>query len=313
MCVITDKNVKRTLAFALVPIAVINLYAGSKVVGKSLNEKVDEIPSQTIIATVDDYVVTSPAAQTEKSEFEKLYDIYIASGMNLDEILNTCDVNSELYISGLYVKLKNAGIPDDIIKKELHNIMMCGYSYTDTTEEVWLSMFGNILPTVSWEYNIMDYYYPLAKYIHFKECELEHISEYGDGRVTCNTLQEEFNNNFYEITYLDYVTDMVNTTDDVELITSLQRIINSNVDSEACLYELETIYEMAKIPMCVPEDLWNNQFRNLLQTVSNEENVCEIYYKLACYVHMLHCDYEHNITEFGTIECDVKELVLKNL
>ena len=313
MCVFTDKNVKRTLAFALVPIAVINIYAGSKVVGKALDKKVNDTPLQPIIVTVDDYVVTSPSVEVEKSEFEKLYDIYIASGKSLEEVLNINDVNSELYISGLYVKLKSAGISDDVIKRELNNIMMFGYSYTDTTEEVWLNMFGNIISTVSYEQNIMDYYYPLAKYIHLKECELEHKSEYGDGRITCNTLQDEYNNNFHEITYLEYVTDMVYATEDVVLTESLQRIINSNVDGEACLYELETVYTMARIPMCVPEELWNNQFKNLLQTVSNEENVCEVYYKLACYIHMLLCDYEHSITEFGTVECETNQLVLKNL
>lgn len=320
MCVFTDKKVGKTLAFVLVPAIAINTYVGARILSKNLNDKVNIKKEETSVVNIiaEQAVFYESESEIEitfeeKNVFEKLRDIFNASGCSIDEILGDCDINTELYASALYMKLKSYNIPDDIIKAELENIMLLGYSYTDIDEKQWKTMFNQLLNTISNRDNVLDYYYPLAKYIHYNECSLEHKSEYNDGRITCDSLQEKFNKNFCNVSYLEYVTDMVNASDDLELINSLNRIINSESDKEACLYELENIYQISLVPMCVSEDVWNSYFKNLLKTVSCYENVCEVYYKLACFVHMLNCDYEHSISEFDTIQCESNKYLLKNL
>lgn len=299
----------------------INMYAGSKICSSTLKSRegvattmsyesvVDFGSDEVKLVSVDEDEVLE--VEKPQNKYEKLGEVFLLSGLSVDEVLAANDRDSELYVSALYAKLKAAGLDDQVIDEEINNIVTYGYSYTDFSEEAWQDMFGNFLQTIDRCENVMDYYYPLAKYLHLEECDLTHTySEFGDGRITCFDIDEKYNKQMNTaISYTDYVISKVYESENEELIYQMDRIICSDEDTEECLLELKTIYELAVVPMCVPEEIWNASFKNLLGTVGVRENVCDVYYGLACFVHDLDCDFEHYTNEFGMQECEQVKLI----
>ena len=104
------------------------------------------------------------------------------------------------------------------------------------------------------------------------------------------------------VSYSDTVIKAVNESNDEVIKAALQRIINSTEDTDACILELENIYELGMIPRCATPEEWDSVI-HLRNTIGEYENPFDVYYDLAVYVHTLTCEEEHYENEFGQTEC----------
>lgn len=339
MCVFTDRK-KKAIAFALVPVIAINVYAGCKMLTKtskntlnepstSIEQIIDEIPGETYLeldeSNIDVEIVDeSQLSQDtngdiildkvvdEETDFTKLDKIYKESKLDIDTILKNEDRNTELYASALYAKLKNSSIPDDVIRHELSNIIIYGSNATCVDEETWYKLFGNLLGTISMYDNVVDYYYPLAKYVHLYSCDLEHsLLFFDEYRVICNDIQDKYNCLNPQVDLRSYFIEMVSATNDIRLIEQFNRLLNSGIDLDILLGELENVYVLSMIPTGMSEEEWVYYFGNLVKTVDEYENVCIYYYDLAYYIHGLWCDFDHQLNEFNRYECESYKLTLE--
>lgn len=339
MCVFTDSK-KKAIAFALVPVIAINVYAGCKMLTKtskntlnepstSIEQVIDEIPGETYLeldeSNIDlEIVDESQLSQDtngdiildrvvdEETDFTKLDKIYKESKLDIDTILKNEIRNTELYASALYTKLKNSSIPDDVIRHELSNIIIYGSNATCVDEETWYKLFGNLLGTISMYDNVVDYYYPLAKYVHLYSCDLEHSPLFFDEcRIICDDIQDKYNSLNPQIDLRSYFIEMVSATNDIKLIEQFNRLLNSGIDLDILLGELENVYVLSMIPTGMSEEEWMYYFGNLVKTVDEYENVCIYYYDLAYYIHGLWCDFDHQLNEFNRYECESYKLTLE--
>ncbi len=337
VCVFTDRKGK-AIALALVPIIAINVYAGCKMFKKTsktpevqqgayVEQTVEIIPGETfleldlqeeieVVEETDLLQETSDNISIEhllkETDFSRLERIFKESGRCVENILNVENKSSELYASALYQKLKNTGIADDVIRNELNNIIVYGSNATCVSEEVWLMLFGNLVDTISVYDNVVDYYYPLAKYVHLFSCDLEHNPLFFDEhRVTCKNIQELYDMYNQQVDIRDYFREMVYATQDVKLIEKFNKLLNSGIDLELLLCELENVYVLSMVPTGLSNESWEMLFGNLMQTVSCDENVCIYYYDLAFYVHELWCEFEHELNVFGKYTCDAYKLSLE--
>lgn len=340
MCVFTDKS-KKALAFALVPIVAINVYAGCKMLNKTskhvevqqgayIEQSLEKemIPGETFLELEDDTIEvevvddnnlvedTSEEITLEnllkESDFTRLDRLFNESGKSVESILSTGDINDELYVSALYRKLKLCNITDDVIRKELENIIIYGSNATCMDEDSWNLLFGNLDSTISIYDNVVDYYYPLAKYVHLYSCELEHSPLFFDEfRVTCSSIKELYDIYNPQIDIREYFTDMISLSNNNELISKFYILMNSGIDIETILCELENVYALSMIPTGLSENDWLMLFGNLMKTIPEDENACIYYYDLAYYIHQLWCDFDHELNVFGRYTCDAYNLTLE--
>lgn len=78
---------------------------------------------------------------------------------------------------------------------------------------------------------------------------------------------------------------------------------NSNVEMSEYLKELHTMVVMQQIPMCVSNDIWNKQFKNLIALDPNCISLFDKYCDFAIYVHSLECEEEHKLNEYYCYTC----------
>ena len=162
--------------------------------------KVEEVEEEKVIENGSGNLIVEQLIY--ESDFIRLARVFKESGKSVDNILNNEDISSELYASALYNKLRICNIPDDVIRNELDNIIIYGSNATCMSEEQWNRLFGNLGNTISIYDNVVDYYYPLAKYVHLYNCDLEHSSLFFDEfRITdvvnrLDVLGEKFGVNF---------------------------------------------------------------------------------------------------------------------
>lgn len=238
--------------------------------------------------------------------------IFKNSGRTLSDVLSDDDRFTDLYASALYSKAKSCSLSDEVILEELENVICYGTQAMCVDEETWYKLFGNLLGTISEYDNVVDYYYPLASFIHKYDCSLIHKPLFFDeNRITCDRIEELYNVKNPSIDIVPYVKELVYATSDNEMINKFNMIINSGVNVENALYELENVYYFSSVPTDLSEELWNSLFSTLMNTVDEDEKVCTIYYDLACYVHSLFCDLGHIRNEYGKTECVEQSLVLK--
>lgn len=345
MCVFTDRK-KKALAFALVPIVAINVYAGSKMLTKtsrdteikndtSIEEVFDEstIPGETYLEIDDSSIPIQEVDESDllqdatgnitvseetleeltiENEFTVLNDIFEKSGMGVEEIIKHEDRNSSLYASALYKKLKRANISDDVIKHELSNIIVYGSNATCMSDDMWYKLFGNLVGTISMYDNVVDYYYPLAKYVHLYSCDLDHAPLFFDeDRISCSQIEEAYKEANPDIDINEYFKEMILASEDIKLINQFSTIMESGIDLSTLLNELENVYIYAMVPTGMSGEEWQMLFGNLVKTVDPTVNVCMHYYDLAFYVHNLWCDLDHQLNEFDRYTCDVYSLTLE--
>ena len=236
----------------------------------------------------------------EKRTLELVDDISI----DLDEfedIKYDEDQTSMKHIRKLYNYVRKYPINIDSLLEELENILMA--------KQVSLSEFdyykNTLFNHLSWIYpeeeGLVDFYYPLAKYMHEQYCTLEVTSE--DGIFYCPSIDERIDR-INETTLLNGVlVEEVNASDDEELKSELNRILRSNRYDE-CLTELDNLYILSIIPQDLDEEEYKELFGSLSETVGPRDNIFEIYYNLAFYRHLMKCDEEHTLNEYGKYECE---------
>lgn len=315
------KNGHRMLSLALVPIVAINLYAGSKMLKKNISEEKVEPKSVTTHmvefnnyreVSVESEVLETQEEVSETDVFSRLDKMYESAGKDFNELLSIEDKFSELYASGLYAKLKSVGLSDEVIREEIDNILAFSLTFTDMDDQTWLRLFGNMESTISEYDNVIDYYYPLAIYVHKNECELSHTAhEFDEERMTCATLEEMAENAITMLPSIDYVIEMIKASEDEQVISEYKRIEAAGLDFNAVLGELNNMYILSQTPMCIDDEVYKELFSNLLTTVGEYDNVFVVYGELANYVHALNCDYEHSVDEYGVNVCEGIKLEYK--
>lgn len=78
----------------------------------------------------------------------------------------------------------------------------------------------------------------------------------------------------------------------------------SNVPMSTYLEELNYLIVLQQVPMCVPEDIWNELFGNLIALEPNCMSIHEMYIDIAMYVHDLSCDKEHYLNDYYAYSCE---------
>ena len=134
---------------------------------------------------------------------------------------------------------------------------------------------------------------------------------------TEKTLKEKLNEYLYDEnidynlvinTYLNTEYDKRSELENDYLRAIYMLLINSNNSLEVYLSELHTMAVMQQVPMCVPEDIWNEQFGNLLTLLNDYESLFEKFGTLAYFVHDIDCEQTHTFDECGTYTCsDLQE------
>ncbi len=316
-------KIKKYAALALVPFVVVNAYVGCAIATKGTSSDgkyYQDVPSieETLDVELESGIhMTSDMEITQsivfpQNQFSKLMTLYEQNDESYEQIILEGDRNSDIYASALYAKLKSNSLDDSVIVSELENVICFGTQAMCVSEEVWYSSFGNLLGTITEFDNVVDYYYPLAKYLHLNSCNLEHNTLFFDEyRVTCSNLENMLNSKMPQIDYKSFIVEMVEASNDEKLIFQLNKIINSDVNFDDALNELENVYQCAQIPTDLSEELWLMLFGNLMKTINSDENVCDFYYDLACYVHLVLCELQHDVNEFGKYECVDYSLVLE--
>lgn len=263
-----------------------------------IKEKNKTINSKSIVIDVNDSYI-----ETDDVNFLYLLKNYYSSGKSVDEILNSPDKKNILYVSALYVDLRERGLTDSEIIDYLDRLVVCEM-YTDETKEYPL-LYGKANDLTNGD---VYKYYELAKYMHVIKCSDKH--EVVDGEyIMCDDISHklnEFNNN--ELLF-DNVINEIRDSEDKELNSSLNKILsNASVDKVECFRELDNLYSLGMIPGCVPEDVWNSSFHELLKTLGERDSLYENYYLLSVYTHEFMCDDDHYNNEYGSVECKTYKL-----
>ena len=254
----------RLLAFALVPMVTVNIYAGCKFMGvNKTNDSLKVEPKRVSLEEVSTDLIIAEESVVQNDEILSTEIIYNSQEVldGLRRIYNEKDngyiPSVELDIaSDLYIRLSEAGISDKTILIELENMMILGNSFTDFNPLSWHYLFGNLNSTISPYENVYDVYYPLARVVHTYSCELNHtVSEFD--RVNCDILEEMFWDSMSDIPFKKYLNDKVLETGNHVIIDAYHRLINSGISFDILIEELNNLYTYATIPTELDEDTWN--------------------------------------------------------
>lgn len=80
-------------------------------------------------------------------------------------------------------------------------------------------------------------------------------------------------------------------------------LLNSGVDMNVYLEELNNMCILGLVPTELPEDLWYQYFGNLIQVSNNYNSLYDMFGEFAQYVHEIDCLEEHTINEYGGYSC----------
>ena len=295
------KKFGKALPYALAGAIAMNTFTGC---GISKTVEQPAIVQEYSLEDLDIAEKVEPEVLQPKVDEKRTLELVDDISIDLDEfedIKYDEDQTSMKHIRKLYNYVRKYPIKIDSLLEELENILMA--------KQVSLSEFdyykNTLFNHLSWIYpeeeGLVDFYYPLAKYMHEQYCSLEHTEE--DGILHCPSIDERIDR-LNETTLLNGVlVEEVEASDDEELKSELNRILRSNRYDE-CLTELEDLYLLSMVPQCLEEEDIAEIFPALLETVGERENIFEVYYDLAVYRHMMKCDEEHTLNEFGRYECE---------
>ena len=246
------------LALSLAATVTLTACTGARITKRNNDdEKETAIESSYVEVTVPEPVEETVVYKEVSSvpAFMTLLDEYYKSGKEVDEILNTEDPSSVLYSSALYMKLREFGLADEVILKNLYNTVTFGlvHPFADGWKNDLL--VKDLNESLDYKSDAIIYYYPLAAYVHLYDCKEEH--EVVEGRIKCDTINENLFAMNENLLFANYVVENVLALDDGDpLKIALNRIINSGQDVETCIYELENIFKLAIIPRCASEEEW---------------------------------------------------------
>ena len=295
------KKFGKALPYALAGAIAMNTFTGC---GISKTVEQPAIVQEYSLEDLDIAEKVEPEVLQPKVDEKRTLELVDDISIDLDEfedIKYDEDQTSMKHIRKLYNYVRKYPIKIDSLLEELENILMA--------KQVSLSEFdyykNTLFNHLSWIYpeeeGLVDFYYPLAKYMHEQYCSLEHTEE--DVIFYCPSIDERIDR-LNETTLLNGVlVEEVEASDDEELKSELNRILRSNRYDE-CLTELEDLYLLSMVPQCLEEEDIAEIFPALLETVGERENIFEVYYDLAVYRHMMKCDEEHTLNEFGRYECE---------
>lgn len=171
------------------------------------------------------------------------------------------------------------------------------------SDEEWKSLFGNLQDTINEYENVVFYYYPLALYLHRKECSLEHRpSEYDDNLIVCDDISTRFATLQEEMSYGNYVKEMLEASNEQKLLEQFNKLCSLG-NSDDVLNELSLLYMYSQVPRCIPDEEYFGLFKILSGSVTEYENIFEVYQDLARFIHLLSCDFEHEVDEYGVHIC----------
>ena len=205
-----------------------------------------------------------------------------------DKYKELCDLYDQLLISGCDM---------NAVHRELQNVLLVKMTGTKVMAEERIVLFNVLGKTVPMDVDVVDYYYPLATYVHLKSCpELIH----NDGK--CESLIKA-SESFRVMSFSEFITNKVYESGSITLRDAIERINASGYTLEECLVELDAIYNVCSVPTDMSEELWNELFGRLLTVTGEYENVCYVFYDLAVLVHKSVCDYPHYVNIFGSTEC----------
>ena len=205
-------------------------------------------------------------------------------------------------IAKLYNQIMSSNYPLDDIDRELNNILLVKLANMNVTENDKNVLFHTLSMIVDDGVNVIDYFYPLAKYVHLQNCNQEHmINNFAE--VECDSLNKDMSCIKLE-SFSEYVTRRAYKTGSRSLIEAVDRINNSDYTLEECLKDLDAVYTVCVIPTDLSEELWQSLFSKLLTTTNEFENVCSVYYDLATFIHRINCEYTHDVNVFGAVECE---------
>lgn len=305
----------KLLAFALVPIVTINMYAGSKFNGLKVAN--NETKESTLETSLEENLVEVKSDVKAYIPHEILSTEIVYNGQEVLDGLkriskekNKENISDELIVaSDLYMKLVNSGIEDNDILRELDNMVVLGTTYTDFNSLSWHYLFGNLNSTISEYDNVYDVYYPLASVVHRYSCVHNHNTD-EFGRISCELLTEKLWDDVADISLKKYLKDKVLETGNDVMILAFHRLVESDISFDLLLEELNNLYTFATIPTELDEENWNNLFGNLNSTLKDGEVLYDLYYDLALYFHETYCKYDHYYNECEVVTCDEVKLML---
>lgn len=206
-----------------------------------------------------------------------------------DKYKELCELYDQLLVSGCNM---------NDIHRELQNILLVKLTGTKVMAEERLVLFNTLCRTIPIDVDVVEYYYPLAIYVHLKSCtEIMH----NDGKCENLTKAAE---TFRVISFSEYITNKVYESGSITLRDAIERINSSGYTLEECLVELDAIYNVCSVPTDMSDELWNQLFSRLLTVTGEYENVCFVFYDLAVLVHKSVCNYPHYVNMFGATECE---------
>lgn len=197
----------------------------------------------------------------------------------------------------MYHNISSRGVKVENAILELNKIL--DYYATDVkmTEE-YKEDFKEFLKTYDSE--VMQIYYPLAKCMHLYSCPLNH-EEY-DNIISCDELEKYKYKATFE-SYEEYVARecLISYKDEVRI--PFIRLYKSWIEMSILLEELNSVYYFGQAPIDMGDE-WEFYFSNLESTLKEEESLFETYYDLAVYIHKLDCTYNHTINSYDACICD---------
>lgn len=261
-----------------------NMYIGTEILKELREDKkvVFEVSAPSVLESENEVELTQPKEETnivplmnetkEEDKYKELCELY-------DQLLiSGCDMND--------------------VHRELQNVLLVKLTGTKVMAEERIVLFNTLGKTVPIDVDVVDYYYPLATYVHLKSCpELIH----NDGN--CEALNKAADC-FRVMSFGEFITNKVYESGSITLRDAIERINVSGYTLEEVLVELDAIYNVCSVPTDMSEELWNQLFGRLLTVTGEYENVCYVFYDLAVLVHKSVCDYPHYVNIFGSTECD---------
>ena len=286
-CVFTAPIGKRIGAFVIAGAMAGNLCGCGLVLNKNENSQIVFEETASNIESID-----------SDSEGELIATPVVSDESNIvveqdNTIQKVCELYDLLFINGCNLQDVN---------RELSNVLLVRLAGIKVNAEERLVLFNTLGKTVPLDVDVAEFYYPLAKYVHLKNChEIIHGDE--NGNIVCDDL----NNKAQVFTMMDfeeYISKKVAESGSINLNDAYGRIKAYGYSLDEVLIELDAIYNVCSIPTDFGEDTWNLLFGRLLNTTNEFENVCYVYYDLAVLVHEAVCREEHYVNMFGATECE---------
>lgn len=91
-----------------------------------------------------------------------------------------------------------------------------------------------------------------------------------------------------------------------------QKLLNSNIDKEVFLKELNTLMIEQLLPRDMDENEWLANFGDISSTLNEQESLYDTYFVLAYLIHESNCAEKHTLNEYGSIDCKVLQKEFTN-